>query len=115
MPIEAEQLPAWIAGEQPLERAQITLAGVVQSRLRLLYQQWPSNPSVKGIKGVAGSNCLPMAEKTFGMMTKALGLPRCYLYDFASRECVPLRVKRRTKEQSVGRYRRTWFTCSEEY
>lgn len=37
-------------------------------------------------------------------MVKSLDLPPCYLYDFASRDCVPLRVKRNVTQQSVSRY-----------
>ena len=99
MAIEEKQLVAWINGEHPFEQPPSTWIGAVQSRIRLIYQQWSSK------HGVAGSNCLPMAPETFSTMVKTLDLPPCYLYDFASRECVPLRVKQNVTHQSVSRYR----------
>lgn len=97
----------WLAQTQVFKEPELVKTGVVKARLRLIYQQWPSEQTI------AGSNCLPMAKNDMEEIMTQLDLPRCFLYDFANKKSVPLRTTRSTSRNTLGVSHLTPYSCRE--
>ncbi|KAI1667980.1 hypothetical protein Ptr902_09901 [Pyrenophora tritici-repentis] len=94
--INTTELSDWLNERSAFAEPQEVEEGIVKGRLRLIYQQWwPDDELVETSK-------LPMSEHDLDRIIRRLGLPRCYLFDLASRKSVPLRLKRYTSPASLG-------------
>lgn len=95
--IKEGELSAWLEEKMAFRRPDILQNQTVKGRLRLLYQEWPSEHDI------AGTISLPMRKDAVDEIVRIFKLPPCFLYDFASRKGIPLRTKHSTAEGATSK------------